>query len=75
MSKEDYDKIFGNEEIKNYLSGVQVVSVGQPTNSFGPNMWFVPYKIRFKDGATEKEMRLHIAQDPSTQKWYFKGGI
>jgi hypothetical protein len=53
---------------------VQVLSVGQPTNSFGPNMYFVPYKIRFQDGS-EKEFRLHIAQDPRTQKWYFKGGI
>jgi hypothetical protein len=56
------------------LAGLEVVSVGQSTNSFGPNMWFVPYKVRFKDG-TEKEMRLHVAQDPRTQKWYFKGGI
>ena len=74
VTKEMYDKIFGDERIKQYLAGLEVVSVGQPTNSFGPNMWFVPYKIRFQDGS-EKEMRLHIAQDPRTQKWYFKGGI
>jgi hypothetical protein len=37
-------------------------------------MWFVPYKIRLQDGS-EKEMQLHIAQDPATQKWFFKGGI
>jgi RNA polymerase sigma factor (sigma-70 family) len=74
VPKEMYDKMFGDERIKQYLAGLEVVSVGQPTNSFGPNMWFVPYKIRFQDGS-EKEMRLHIAQDPRSQKWYFKGGI
>jgi hypothetical protein len=37
-------------------------------------MWFVPYKIQFGDG-TEHEFRLHVAQDPSTQRWYFKGGL
>ena len=74
VPKDMYDKMFNNEQVKNYLSGLEVLSVGQPTNSFGPNMWFVPYKIRLQDG-TEKEMRLHIAQDPRTQKWYFKGGI
>ena len=48
--------------------------VGQPTNSFGSNMWFVPYRLRFKNGS-EKEWQLHIAQDPQSQKWYFKGGF
>ena len=74
VPKEMYDKTFGDERLKNYLTGMTVVSVGQPTNSFGPNMWFVPYKIRFQDGS-EKEFRLHVAQDPRTQKWHFKGGI
>jgi RNA polymerase sigma factor (sigma-70 family) len=73
VTRDMYDKLF-DERAKKYLSGLQVVSIGEPTNSFGPNMWFVPYTIRLSDG-TEKEMRLHIAQDPNTQKWYFKGGI
>ena len=51
--------MFGDERIKQYLAGLEVVNVGQPTNSFGPNMWFVPSKVRFRDGS-EKEMRLHI---------------
>ncbi|MGH7971341.1 MAG: hypothetical protein ACREIC_21700, partial [Limisphaerales bacterium] len=74
VPKEMYEKMFNNENVKKYLTGLEVVSVGEPTNSFVPNMWFVPYKIRLQDG-TEKEMRLHIAQDPGSQKWYFKGGI
>ena len=53
---------------------MEVVSIGEPTNSFGPDMWFVPYTIRLGDGS-EKSMRLHVAQDPATQRWYFKGGF
>ncbi len=74
VPKEVYERMFGSERVKDYLAGLQVLSVGQPTNSFGPNMWFVPYKIRLSDG-TEKEMQLHIAQDPLSGKWFFKGGI
>jgi RNA polymerase sigma factor (sigma-70 family) len=69
-----YDKMYGNEQVKNALAGLTVVSIGEPTNSFGPNMWFVPTKIRTQDGS-EQDVRLHIAQDPATQRWYFKGGL
>jgi RNA polymerase sigma factor (sigma-70 family) len=74
VPREVYDQMFNDPLKSNYLAGLEIVSVGQPTNSFGPNMWFVPYKIRFKDGS-EKEFRLHVAQDPRTQRWYFKGGF
>ena len=73
VPRELYDRAF-TDEIKSSLAGMEVVSVGEPTNSFASNMWFVPYKLRFKDG-TEKELRLHVAQDPRTQRWYFKGGF
>jgi RNA polymerase sigma factor (sigma-70 family) len=69
-----YDQMFNDPVKSNYLAGMQVVSTGEPTNSFGPNMWWVPYKIRFADG-TEREARLHVAQDPRTQRWFFKGGF
>lgn len=75
VPKELYDKLFDTDHVKTYLAQIDSVTVeGEPTNSFGPNMWFVPYKLRFKDGS-EKDMRLHVAQDPQTGKWYFKGGI
>jgi RNA polymerase sigma factor (sigma-70 family) len=71
--REVWDKAF-TDEMKSNLLGLVVVSVGQPTNSFGPNMWFVPYTVRFKDG-NEKTFRLHIAQDSRTQRWILKGGF
>jgi hypothetical protein len=60
--------------MSNHLAGMEIVNLGEPTNSFGPNIWFVPYKIRFKDGS-EKEFRLHVAQDEQSQRWYFKCGF
>lgn len=74
VPREMYDQMFNDPVKSNYFTSFEVVSIGEPTNSFGPNMWFVPYKIRFKNG-TEKEHRLHVAQDPRTQRWYFKGGF
>lgn len=71
--RELFDKAL-SAEAKNSLLGLEVVSIGTPTNSFGPNMWFVPYTIRFKNGS-EKTMRLHIAQDSKTQRWILKGGF
>lgn len=73
VSPEVYEKVF-NDRIKSALAGVEIVSLGKPTISFGPNMWFVPYEIRFKDGG-KKKFRLHVAQDPVTKHWYFKGGF
>lgn len=74
VPKELYDKMYGNDRVKSALAGLTVVSIGEPTNSFGPNMWFVPTKIRTQDGS-EQDVRLHIAQDPATQRWFFKGGL
>jgi len=69
-----YDKLYNTDRVKAYFAQIDSVSTGQPTNSFAPNSWFVPYKIHFKDG-TDKEMQLHVGQDPQSQKWYLKGGI
>jgi RNA polymerase sigma factor (sigma-70 family) len=69
------EKIFGNQQVMNALAGMEVVSVGQPTNSaFGPNLWWVPCTIRLQDGS-HRDQKLHIGQEPSTQKWFFVGGL
>jgi len=74
VPKEIYEKLFNTDRVKGYFAQIDSVSVGQATNSFGPNTWFVPYKLHFKDG-TEKEMQLHVGQEPRSQRWYLKGGI
>ncbi len=69
-----YDKAFAPEH-KSRLAGLEIVSMGEPTNGFpNPNMWSVPTKIRLKDG-TEGESRLNVAQNPQTKRWHFVGGL
>ena len=63
-----------NDQMKSNLLDMEVVSIGEPTNSFGSNMWLVPYTIRVKDGS-EKSLQLHLAQDPQTKRWILKGGF
>ena len=72
VPRETYDRAFN--EHSNYLRGLEIVSIGEPTNGYGPNMWFVPYKIRFQDGS-EKEFRLSVKQDPRSGRYWFDGGF
>jgi RNA polymerase sigma factor (sigma-70 family) len=72
VSRATYDKKF-NKELRSLLAGLQIVSLGEPSNSFGPDMWYVPCKIRLKDGR-ETEGKLHVAHPPETERWYYKGG-
>ncbi len=74
VPREMYDKMFTDPKITNWLASIDSVTFGQPTNSFGPNMYFVPYTMTFKNGE-QKEWKLHVAQDPRTQRWFFKGGL
>jgi RNA polymerase sigma factor (sigma-70 family) len=73
VPREFYDQVF-TDQMKSNLVGMEIVSIGQPTNSFAPNKWWVPYKIRLKDGS-EKEFRLSVGHDPTTRRWYFDGGF
>lgn len=73
MAREQFEQVF-DPRVRSSLEGMEVLMVGEPTNSFRSNMWFVPYKVRFKDG-NEKEFRLHVALDTRTQRWILKGGL
>ncbi len=71
-----YDQMF-TDEVKSNLIGMEIVSIGQPTNwlsNGSVNKWFVPYQIRFKDGG-EKSFRLSVGQDTTTGRFYFDGGL
>jgi hypothetical protein len=83
VSREKADKMFGlyyrNELGGNTLAGLELVGIGEPTNSYygmnlGPNKWFIPCTTRLPDGAEEANEML-IGRDPKTQKWYFLGGL
>jgi RNA polymerase sigma factor (sigma-70 family) len=73
VTREQYDQLF-NERFKNALAGMEVESIGQPTNGWSEGHYFVPYKITWRNGE-KKEGRLSIKQDPRTKRWYFDGGF
>lgn len=63
-----------NDDIKNYLGGLKLISLGE---SFKSGMYpgeFVPYKIKLNDGS-EKEMNIAIRNDNPSKIWMIDGGI
>jgi RNA polymerase sigma factor (sigma-70 family) len=73
VPREMYDQVF-TADLKSNLAGLQVLSVGEPTNGFYAGHFFVPYKVQFQDGTT-KEFRLSVKQDDATKRFYFDGGL
>jgi hypothetical protein len=63
-----------NDQIRSYLEGLQVVSLGTPFTSTGNNAQFVPYEIKFKSGETKKH-NLALKKDPRTDRWFVDGGF
>ena len=68
-----------NDEAKNYLGGLQVVSLGKPFSAWmrGGEKYggaFVPYKIRFKNGGV-KRFHLQVRCDNPDKRWYVDGGF
>ena len=77
------------EELRQFLGGLQLVSVGEPFTSQGNDARFVPYEIRLKNSALTNqfvpdEIRLNngvvtnnlvLKKDPQTGRWIFDGGI
>ena len=63
------------EILRQYLGGVQLVSVGEPFTSkaTGPDR-FVPYELKLKGGGN-KTMNLHLRKDAQTGRWFYCGGI
>jgi len=68
-----------NDEAKNYLGGLQVVSLGKPFSAWmrGGEKYggaFVPYKIRFKNGGV-KRFHLQVRCDNPDKRRYVDGGL
>jgi RNA polymerase sigma factor (sigma-70 family) len=63
-----------NDQQKDELKGVQLISLGDPFKKPSYAGVFVPYHIRFKDGE-EKNFNLAVRNDNPEQKWYFDGGF
>src|SRR5262249_51446624 len=63
-----------NEQVRGYLEGLQVVSLGTPFTSAGNDARFVPYEVKFKNGES-KRFNLALKKDPRTSRWFVDGGF
>jgi len=63
-----------NQMIKDYLGGLEIISIGEPFKSGRYPGWFVPYEIKFKNGYIKK-MNLVVRNDNPAKRYIVDGGI
>ncbi|HOK65305.1 MAG TPA: hypothetical protein PK054_00810 [Anaerohalosphaeraceae bacterium] len=62
------------QNIKDYLGGLEILSLGKSFLSEGSSARFVPYEIRLKNG-TIKKHNLALKRIPPANRWIVDGGI
>lgn len=62
------------QSTKDYLGGIEVISIGEPFQSGSYSGWFVPYEIKLKDGYVKKH-NLALRNDNPANRWQVDGGI
>ena len=63
-----------NQQLKDYLGGLQLLSLGDSFSSKAYSGRFVPYQIKLLDG-TIKKLNLALRNDNSSGRWQVDGGI
>jgi outer membrane lipoprotein-sorting protein len=63
-----------SEGMKQYLGGIEIISLGEPFQSGGYGGWFVPYEIKLKNGSIKKH-NLALRNDNPAKRWIVDGGI
>ncbi len=63
-----------DQKLKDYLSGLEIISIGEPFKSGLYPGWFVPYEIKFKNGRIKK-MNLAVRNDNPAKRYVVDGGI
>jgi len=63
-----------DQRIKDYLGGIEIISIGEPFKSGQYSGWFVPYEIKFKNGSIKK-MNLAVRNDNPAKRYVVDGGI
>ena len=69
-----YSQIPFNQDIKAYVAGLQVVSLGESFTSQGNEARFVPYEIKLKSGESKKH-NLALKRDRKSNRWFVDGGF
>jgi len=80
-AKEDWDEVLKfwpmsavDDQIKRYLGGLEIISIGTSFKSGLYPGWFVPYEIKFKNGETKK-FNLAVRNDNPAKRYVVDGGI
>jgi outer membrane lipoprotein-sorting protein len=80
-AQEDWDelvKFLGqtgvSQPMKNYLGGLEIVSIGEAFQSANYRGWFVPYEIKLRSGKTKKH-NLALRKDNRAKRFELDGGI
>jgi hypothetical protein len=63
-----------NGQLKDYLGGVEIISLGKSFTSKNYGGRFVPYAIKLKNGETHKH-NLAVRKDNPAHRWQVDGGI
>ncbi|MHC5181898.1 MAG: LolA family protein [Planctomycetota bacterium] len=63
-----------SEGMKQYLGGIEIISIGEPFKSFGYRGRFVPYEIKLKNGQVKKH-NLALKKNNPAKRWIVDGGI
>jgi hypothetical protein len=78
---EDWDEFLkfwtaseADQQIKDYLGGLQIISIGEPFKSGRYSGWFIPYEIKLRSGDVKKH-NLAIRNDNPAQRYVVDGGI
>jgi hypothetical protein len=63
-----------DEETKQHVGGLKIISIGEPFKSGLYPGWFVPYEIKFKNGRIKK-MNLAVRNDNPARRYIVDGGF
>lgn len=63
-----------SDEIRQYVGGLQIISLGSAFTSQANGAQFVPYEIKFKNGEIKKH-NLALKKDRKTDRWFVDGGF
>jgi hypothetical protein len=80
---EDWDEVLKfwprsevDQHTRDYLGGVEIISIGEPFKSGQYPGWFVPYEIKLKSGWFRvKKHNLAVRNDNPAQRYIVDGGI
>ena len=63
-----------NDQVKQHVGGLKIVSLGESYTSAGYPGRFVPYELKMTDGTTKKH-NLALKKDAKTGRWFVDGGF